>query len=103
MDDFRLNQATIKELNKSIVPIYEENVRHLDIHHPILVIESKLWILDETKSLKEIKALRFAENDTRGNVNNWFDVVHSSYFETYAEKLTTYYTNNLQKIAKRQT
>jgi hypothetical protein len=66
------------------------------IYHPIIVIDSQLWVTTGD-DLERIQWCRFVEHNTFGHHGWWFDVVNSSYFSEFANYLTNYYCNEYRK------
>jgi hypothetical protein len=74
----------VKEITESLIC----EAKHKKIVHPIIVVESNLWELNE-KELKKINYFRLCFqqiNDTE----LWLDVVHIDFIDEYFEKLKCY-------------
>jgi molybdopterin converting factor small subunit len=51
-------------------------VRHLNLYHPIVVIEAPLWLVGASGQLLRISACRFEQVQACGGFSRWVDIVH---------------------------
>lgn len=68
--------------------------------HPIVVIESELWIARDT-DVTRVPWCRFTQVDRSGGAHWWWDVVHSDSFAMYASALTLGYDKALRRSRAR--
>lgn len=77
-------ESRLEELKRSL--IFSAN--HLEIYHPVLVVESKLWNL-ENSNIQELKYCRLVFQEMSG-FNTWIDIVDYKYLDEYFMKSKTY-------------
>lgn len=98
-----IEMAPILKLNPvdAAIEILDMLVRFTHLYHPIVVIDALLWSV-EKGNLKNIEWCRFEQLDTNGSSEWWFDVVHSTHFEKYAQELTQHYQKAFKKRRAQQ-
>jgi hypothetical protein len=69
----------------------QESVRYVDTFHPIILIDSHLWLSREGRQPRRITTCRFYQLSAIGGVEWWCDIVHSSVFEQFARELSGFY------------
>ena len=85
-----------------ITSTYKLRSSHVDIYHPVIVVDAELWSTEE-ESVKRLKWCRFIQHSPSGSKEWWCDVVNSIYFAAYAEDLTDFYNNALHNIGINRT
>jgi hypothetical protein len=70
----------------------DQSLGFVDILHPIVVIDSQLWMLRRSR-LQQVPWCRFVQVSPIGSSEWWCDVVHSEEFESYARIISDYYSS----------
>lgn len=76
--------------------ICDISLGRVDIYHPIIVIDSSLWLVD-AQSLSPISSCRFHQLDHTGSVTWWCDVVQSTEFATHVDSLSRHYAKAFKR------
>lgn len=70
---------------------------HAYYFHPVLVTESKLWKLT-SPGISQVNHFRFWQTDRRGMPFRWIDIVHLDAFQSFAERVGSYYRQALENL-----
>lgn len=81
----------------------DSSLRFVDFFHPVVLLDSHLWLSRETPSPLSVTSCRFFQLDPFGSVDWWCDIVHSSAFETFAKQTTKFYEAFFRRAKARRT
>ncbi|WP_375757977.1 hypothetical protein [Corallococcus exercitus] len=100
-DIMQTARRTSNSVHDSAMAFANKLSHEINVFHPIIVIESRLWKLHETH-LDEIPWCRHVHIDRTGVADWWVDVVGRSHFEKYSAQLTKHYELQMSKTGARQ-
>lgn len=85
-------KSSKKSLLKEFIFASEASLGVVDVHYPILVVDSNLWLVDSSK-LTQIPSCRFHQLGHTGQVTWWCDVVNASAFPSFINSLSKHYAD----------
>lgn len=85
MDDLA---STYEYRLEALIEILNSRSNHIELIHPILVVEAKLWELKDN-NLKELKFCRLLFQDVSG-IDTWIDIVSFNSLDEYIAKSKKY-------------
>lgn len=99
--EVEMAQKYKEDLVGKVLEYLTERLALIDIYHPVVVIDANLWITDKG-NLQDIEWCRFEQLGINHSLEWWFDVVHASYFDEYARKITREYQKKFRKVRAHQ-
>jgi hypothetical protein len=91
-----------QRVGDDVIRWYKDHVKMIDLYHPVVVIESPLWVVEEP-ALKRVESCRLLRRGQRGEVDAWFDVVSRANLESYLRLITRHYSQCLRRGRARRT
>jgi hypothetical protein len=90
--------ASINHANpeKDILNEYENRCRQIDIYHPIIITESKIWS-SENNSISEINWCRLTHHIPHEYPAWWVDIVKLDHVDEYLNEITKHYEARFRK------
>lgn len=86
---------------KKIISYYNKALKdwgkadEMDLLHPVLVVNCKLWDVSGNQEIKELKYCRLLINSTTGYNRLWFDIVNVEYMDEYIKYISEHYLKNV--------
>jgi hypothetical protein len=80
--------------------VYSDHARMIDLYHPVVVIESPLWVIEEL-TLKRVESCRLVRRGQAGTADTWFDVVSRTNLEAYLSLVSQHYSRLLRRARAR--
>jgi hypothetical protein len=85
----------LEYLVKSSLEEVSGQIRYLDIFHPILVVESEIYLASDDRP-SSVPWARVIRKDYRRD-HKWFDIVKLDHVEEYLDNITRYYDDEIIK------
>jgi hypothetical protein len=60
--------------------------------HPVLVLDARLWIIEQGDELREVDSARFAIEEPSQFPHRWVDVVHRKHFESWLARMSSFFS-----------
>lgn len=87
---------------KAILPWAQWELGMVDIVHPVVVTDAKLWSANRA-GIEERKSARFSLRTFAGHSEWWCDVVNSSYIKEYVAVVSKHYRRYLRRAKAKHT
>ncbi len=86
-----------EDVSKAVVEELSDAVRRLELYHPIIVVDAKLWAADNGE-LTELPWCRFHQLSQDIWPPKWCDIVQMSASVDYLRELTKHYAANMRRV-----